>query len=222
MNCLEFRRAALADPRRLDAEAASHAEQCAACREFHARGLESEARLAAALRVTVPDGLRARVLDRTASARRPRGWLALAASVLAAIAIAFFVASPADDPLALRGIDFVMYEEAQAIADAKPTDAQVLAVVARKMGVSLPEQLGDIHYVGTCPFAGTTAHHVLVKTPLGKVTLLLIPERPLATRAAAAAHGLEAAIVPVTAGSVAIIGGSGRSVTRVESLLKSS
>ena len=222
MNCLEFRRASLSDPRRLDAAATAHADQCPACRDFHARGLEAESRLAAALRVAVPEGLHARVLDRTAAARRPVRWLALAASLLVAIAIGFFAAAPGNDPVALAGIDFVMYEEAQAIADAKPTDVQVLAGVARQMGVSLSEQLGEIHYVGTCPFAGSTAHHVLVKTPLGKVTLLLVPDRPLASRAVAAAHGMQAAIVPVKAGSVAIIGGSGRSIVRTETLLKSS
>lgn len=221
MNCLEFRRTALADPRRLDAEAASHLEQCAVCREFHARGLESESRLAAALRVTVPDGLRARVLDRTAAARRPHGWLALAASVLAAIAIAFFVASPADDPLALQGIDFVVFEEAQSIADAKPTDPAVLARVAREMGVSLPEQLGEIHYVCVYPFVAGAAHHLLVKSPLGKVTLLLIPDRTAAARASGAAHGFEAAVLPARAGSIIIIGETGRSIARVETLLKS-
>jgi predicted anti-sigma-YlaC factor YlaD len=222
MNCLEFRRASLSDPRRLDAAAMEHAEQCPACRDFHARGLEAESRLAAVLRVKVPEGLHARVLDRTAAARRPMRWLALAASLLVAVAIAFFAAAPGNDPVALAGIDFVMYEEAQAIADAKPTDFRVLAKVAQAMGVSLSEQLGEIRYVGTCPFAGTTAHHVLVKTPLGKVTLLLVPDRPLGSRVVATAHGMQAAIVPVKAGSVAIIGGSGRSVVRTETLLKSS
>jgi hypothetical protein len=89
------------------------------------------------------------------------------------------------------------------------------------MGVSLPAQLGEVRYIGTCPFAGTTAHHVLVKSPFGKVTLLLIPERPLASRAVASARGLEAAVVPAVAGSVAIIAGSARGIARAETLLKS-
>lgn len=221
MNCLEFRSAALADPRRLDPDAARHVEGCAQCREFLARGLDAEAQLAKALRVPVPEGLHARLLQRK-PVRRPLQWLALAAGVLIVAALAFLAGTPRNDPLALAGIDFVMYEEAQAIADAKPTDPEVLAGVARAMGVSLHEQLGEIRYVGTCPFAGSIAHHVLVKSPLGKVTLLLIPQKPLSSRVAAAAHGLEAAIVPAPSGSVAIIGGSARSVVRAESLLKSS
>ena len=69
MNCLEFRRAALADPRRLGAEAAPHPGQCAACREFLARALEFEDNLAAALSIEPPADLPARLLRRTRPAR---------------------------------------------------------------------------------------------------------------------------------------------------------
>lgn len=220
MNCLEFRRTVLADPRRLEVEAASHAEHCPGCKEFLVQSLEAEGRLAGALRVAVPDGLHARLLDRTAAARRPR-WLALAASLAAAVALALVLAWPRNDAMALAGIDFVVFEEAQAVADAKPTDPAVLARVAREMGVLLPEQLGEINYVCVYPFAAGSAHHLLVKTPLGKVTLLLIPDRPLASRAAAVARGLEAEVVPVKAGSVVIISDSARSIQRTVTLLKS-
>lgn len=220
MNCLEFRRAALANPRRLAADAARHAELCAACKEFLVHSLEFEARLAAALRVPVPQDLGARLLERRAAARRPR-WLALAASLLAAVAIALALGWPRNDATAVAGIDFVVFEEAQSIADAKPTDMQVLAAVARKMGVALPDQLGEIHYVCVYPFAAGAAHHLLVKSPLGKVTVLLIPERTISRRAAGAAYGLEAAVLPAATGSIVIIGESARSIGRVETLLKS-
>lgn len=220
MNCLEFRRVVIADPRRLDAETATHVERCAACRDFLVRALAFEGTLAAALRVSLPEGLRERLLDRTARTRRPYGWLALAAGVLVAIAMAFALTWTRDDPLALAGIDFVVYEEAQAIADAKGTDIAVLERVAAGMGVSLSEQLGELRYMGTCPIAGATAHHVLVRTPLGKVTLLLIPERALGSRVVASAHGFEAAVVPARGGSFALIGDSSRSIRRAETLLK--
>jgi hypothetical protein len=220
MNCLEFRRAVLADPRRPAAEASSHAEQCPACKEFLVHALETEVQLAAALRVLVPRGLSARLLDRMAAARRPR-WLALAASLAAAVAITLGLVWPRSDAMALAGIDFVVFEEAQAIADAKPTDMKALTAVARKMGVALPEQLGKVYYVCVYPFVGGASHHLLVKTPLGKVTLLLIPERPLATPAAGTAYGLKAAVLPALTGSIVIIGESVRSIGRVETLLKS-
>lgn len=222
MNCLEFRRAAAIDPRRLDAVAAAHVLQCQACRESLAHVLKLERRLEGALRVPPPPGLRERILER--AVRRPRAarWYALAASIMVAVALAAGVAfAPGDDPLARAGIDFVVYEEAQSIADAKPADAGMLARVAREMGVALPEQLGEIRCVCFYLFAGGPAYHLLATTPLGKVTLLLIPGRPLAARAAASAHGLEATVMPVRGGAAVIIGDSSRSIARTATLLKS-
>lgn len=221
MNCLEFRGAILADPRRPGAEAAVHARECAACKNFLARTLDEEALLARALRVAAPEGLHARVRDRTAAARGRMRWLALAASVVVAVAIALTIGWTRNDELALAGIDFVVFEEAQSITDATPTDWSALVRVAREMGVSLPERLGEMHYVCVYPFAAGAAHHLLVKTPLGKLTLLLIPDRPLAARAAGATYGLNAVVLPAARGAVVIIGDSARSVRRAEMLLKS-
>lgn len=220
MNCLEFRRAILTDPGRLGTEAAEHAGECAGCKEFMARTLDEEALLARALRVAVPEGLHARILDRTATTRSRVRRLALAASVVFAVAIALAVGGTRNDELALAGIDFVVFEEAQSIADAEPTDWKALVRAANEMGVSLPEQLGEMHYVCVYPFSAGSAHHLLVKTPLGKVTLLLIPDRALAARAAGAAYGLSAAVLPAVKGSILIIGDSPRSVQRAEMLFK--
>jgi hypothetical protein len=221
MNCLEFRRDALADPRRLEAETAKHAEECVPCKEFLVRALEDEARLAQALRVRVPEGLRARLLERTAAARRSRGIYALAASLLVAVAIVLALGWPRNDPLALAGIDFVVFEEAQAILEAKPADPDQLRRVAAQLGIALPAQLGDLRYVGPCPFQGSTGQHAVVKTAFGKATLMLLPGRPIEARAVAAARGLQAVVVPAKDGSVAIISGSSQSLAHVEMLLKS-
>lgn len=220
MNCLEFRRAALFDPRRLDAEAARHAGQCPACSEFHARGLEFEERLEEALRVPVPAGLTKGFSGRSAMARRPMRWLALAASLVVAAGIGYLAGTLRPDPLARAGIDFVVFEEAQSIVDAKPTDWKLLVRAAAEMGVSLPGQLGDIRYVCVYPFVAGAAHHLLVKTPLGKVTVLLIPERPVASRAAETAYGLEAVVRPAGKGSVVIVGDTAQSVRRAETFLR--
>lgn len=222
MNCLEFHRAVTPNPRQLSVEAARHIERCSACSIFYALELQHEARLEEALRVRVPGALEARILARAALARRPARWLALAASLVLAAGIGFLIGVPRPDPLAMAGIDFVVHEEAQSIIDAKPTDLQLLARVAREMGVSLPDQLGRISYICIYPIAGEGAHHLLVSTPLGKLTLLLFPGRTLASRTAAAAHGLKAAVVPTAKGAVAIIGSSPHSVSRAETLLKPS
>lgn len=218
MDCLEFRRAALADPRRLPATAAAHTQGCPACRVYLERSLEDEARLVDALRVAVPQGFEERLLARFARPRLIRH-IAIAAGILIVAGIAVFLAAPRPDPVALAGIDFVVFEEAQSIVEAKPMEMAVAAAAARKMGLSLSARLGEIRYICLYPFAGGAAHHLVVKTPLGKVTLLLIPGRERASRAAASARGLEAAVLPAAVGTVAIIADSPQSVRRTESLL---
>lgn len=219
MDCLEFRRAALADPQQLPAAAASHAQHCPACRAFLEQSRESEAHIADALRVAVPRRLEERLLA-SLGLRRTKRFLALAAGVLIVAAAGVLVAVLRPDPVARAGIDFVVFEEAQSIVEAKPADFGVAAAAARKMGLSLSTQLGDIRYVCFYPFAGGAAHHLLVKTPLGKVTLLLIPSGQRESRASVSARGLEAVVLPAAAGSVAIIADSSRSIQRAEVLLK--
>lgn len=221
MDCLEFRRIVLAEPRRPGAEATAHAATCAACQEFLRRALALEGKVEAALNIDPPAALSDRLLANVRRGTGRRRWLALAASLLVAAALGFLLVAPRSDPLALAAIDFVVFDEAHAVAVASPQDMRVLAGVSRAMRVSLPEQLGKIHYVCVYPFAGGGAHHLLVQTPLGKVTLLLMPDRSLNARAVASARGLSAAIVPAVAGSIAIIGESSRSIGRVETLLRS-
>ena len=221
MNCLDLRRAALIDPRRLDAEALEHAKACRACGVFLAEALTLEERLDDALQVPVPHGLQERVMRHVADAPRFSRRYALAAGIALALGAGTALLWRRNDPLALAGIDFVVFEEAQAILDAKQADPADLQRAAVEVGIKLPGQLGELRYIGTCPFGGATAHHVVLKTAYGKATLLLLPGRTLASRAFAVAHGLEAVVAPAAGGSVAIIADSSRSLARIEEVLSS-
>ncbi len=74
MNCLEFRRLVLVDPRSIGEEARAHASECVACRETLGKQREADDQLFAALQVPVPDGLADRIL--VARGHRParRRW----------------------------------------------------------------------------------------------------------------------------------------------------
>jgi len=221
MNCLELRRAAMLAPRRLDTEALGHAERCPACGAFLGEALELEAQIENALDIPVPHGLQERMVRNALDAPRVSRRQALAAGLALAATGVGVLLWPRDDALALAGIDFVVFEEAQAILDAKYADPAQLERAATQTGIALPGQLGELRYVGTCPFAGITAHHVVLKTAFGKATLLLLPGHPLGTRLIASARGLHAAIAPASGGSVAIIADSSRGIARIESILKS-
>lgn len=208
MNCLEFRREVLVDPRRLSDEAQAHAAQCTTCSPFRDETLRIDGEIHAVLSVALPEGFAQRIVrNATAgSVDSRRRFMALAASLVLATAVGtgvFVVES--DDPLARAGIDFVVDGEVNAILTSKPSDPSALQKVARALNVEIPQQIGEVRYIGTCPFQGTIAHHVVIMTPQGKATLLLLPEKPLGGRARASARGLRAVVVPAGAGSMAII-----------------
>lgn len=107
MNCLEFRRAALADPRSLDGKAGQHVLECAACREFHLDGLRLEARLRRALRIAIPEAAQERAVRIAGAPQRRLRWAALAAILVFGLAAALLWGGPRNDPLALASIDFI-------------------------------------------------------------------------------------------------------------------
>jgi predicted anti-sigma-YlaC factor YlaD len=218
MSCLDVRRALLADPGRIAANESAHLLTCEACRRYAAEAAARERLIDHALHVPLPPGFERRLLE--VRRRRPIGRLrGTIAAVLAALVIAAIAAIAQDDPLALAGIDFVVRDEAETILAATGGDARALWRVAAELGLALPVGLGEIRYVGTCPFAGSTAHHAVLRTPAGKVTLLLLPDRPLASRVTANDRGLAAAVRPAGRGSIAIVTDSARELARTESLL---
>jgi hypothetical protein len=222
MNCLEFRRELLANPGATGAEAQEHALGCAACADFRARTLALDAEIAELLDVPVPEGLEERVLEAHRTGRRDsrRRFLAMAASVagVTVVGSGVFVAMR-DDPAALAGIDFVIEEEANAILTAKAPQPQDLVRVSLALGLELPPQLGDIRYIGTCPFRGSIAHHLIVTTPQGKATLLLLPELPAQRRGTATSRGLRALVKPAGRGSATVVAESTQGLERIEGMV---
>lgn len=222
MNCLEFRREILVEPWRAGPEADGHAQSCAACAKFREMAADLEADIRGATAVVIPDGLVDRVLQRTT--RKGAAFTRHAFAIAAALMLTVGVGTAAlwltrDDPLARAGIDFVVDEEANAILTSKPSDPGSLAAALRAMNVHLPPQIGEIRYIGICPFQGTIAHHVVVITPQGKATLLLFPEKPVEGKGTASARGLRSMVAPAPTGSLAIITASESGLERIEQMV---
>jgi hypothetical protein len=207
MNCLHFRRVALAQPRQLDAAAREHAQACAACRATLERELRLDERMHAALNVPVPDGLADRVLMGQGLRRSagPARW-AIAATVLLAAALAWLV------PPELTGRGFAreaiahVAEEPQAFRIRHPAAGQELAAALASQGLRLAVEIGQVTYSTICPMAAGKARHVVVSTPQGPVTLLLVPaDGQRLRRSVVNEEGLVAVAMPAPRGSVAVV-----------------
>lgn len=203
MNCLDYRRRLLAGTGETEAMRL-HRMQCAGCAAEYQEHGEFDTALRAALEVPVPAGIAER-MARAQVARRRR-FLAAAASVALAAGAGGFYFLARQDPLALACIDFVMKEEAKSIMMGPMPRAAAASAVASTLPLERIERIGQVRHIGPCPFNGATAYHVVLMVPQGKVTLLVMPGKPMPGARHATKEGMHAEVRPMGAGSVGVIG----------------
>lgn len=221
MNCLDFRREALAQPLRLVDAAQRHADECPGCRAFLERQRSIDADLFDAMRVPAPDGLADRVLVAQGIRRRPRAWgWALAAGIVLAAGLVTFVAPElAGRALAGEAIAHVT-EEPQSFRVAQRHAPETLSTELAVQGVRLARAIGEVTYAQLCPMGDVKARHLVVSTAAGPVTLFLLPDDGTRrNRAIREANGLTAISLPAARGSLAIVAANRASALAVERLL---
>jgi hypothetical protein len=210
MNCLEFRRAALAAPRELPAEAREHAATCEACRAALSREIAFDDRLHEAMRTAVPEALADRVLVAQGLRRRAAWpWGLAATAVLAAV-----IGWAAPPMIAGRGLahEAIAHVEAEPqslrIRNAYPREQLVSLLAAQ--GLRLAGDVGEVTYLQHCPMGESVGEHLVLATPEGPVTLLLLPRDETRRRAAEVSdRGRAAMAAPAPRGSLAIVAASG-------------
>ncbi len=223
MNCLEFRREKLADPHRLSSEACAHAGGCPSCAAFAREADDTEQALDRALQTPVPDGLAERIIFQ---ARRPRpAWRAwaLAASLVVALAVGFFLGTsrqPANADLYARlAIEHVVMEPAS-LASVSAVDARAFHAAVQTFGGNVRELPGKIRYIRLCPVEDGYGWHVVFETPQGLATLILVPDKRLPRLETASAAGWNALARPVRGGYYAIITKSPDATSQFEKMLR--
>ena len=210
MNCLDFRRAAGIDPRQPGEEARLHAADCAECRAFLERQRDMDAALFDALRVPAPDGLADRILVAHGLRTPRRAWfVALAASVVFASALAILWPRAEDDPLGREAIAHVMGEP-QSFTTKGVFPANLLAGALASQGMRLAVAVGTVTYENLCPMAGGTARHLVVDSGGGSpVTVFLAAQAPRpAGRSVTRDHGMVAITLPAARGAITIVASS--------------
>ena len=269
MNCLEFRRLLLVQPRNITSEHRAHMERCSRCAEFAESVANDEDALEQALLVPVPDGLADRVLLRHSirspnrvanddealkqallvpvpegltdrvllrhSMRSPNRWstLALAASLIIATGVGFYfyeVPRPGYEIVsaqrsganqrAVAAISYVLDREPQLLTENRAGDPKVMHAALSKLGLSLPANIGGVRYLGKSVLSdGATGEHIVLQTPYGHVTLILMPEDFLASRLVVSDRNLQALAAPRRQGCYLLVADSAQTLKRVEAML---
>ncbi len=227
MNCLEFRRDKLADPRRLPPEALAHLDDCAACRGFAAEVDENEARLAAALDVPVPEGLAERIILRRktgtpifAKASPRLGMLAASVVLTFAFGILQWQDAGSQD-YARLAIEHVMHEP-ESFTSARSTDPELFRRVMHTFGGEMQASLGKVRYMKLCPVPEGTGWHIVFETEDGKLaTLILIPAKRMKTDSEQAqVGGWNAVARPGGQGFYAVIADSPDALAKADELVR--
>ncbi len=241
MNCFEFRRLIFAEPRRLQAEQKRHMEQCVTCAALAKEMDDFEAKIHEAATVPVPEALAERILLRHKTVRPTvrfgfsyGGW-ALAASLVAVIAVAFHFKEGTHDEQpqvvaaetlgsnhpAVAAINYVLDNEPKLLKENRTGDMAVLLSALDKMKVRLPTDGTTVRYLGKCPVPNGEGDHVVMQTPYGHVSLILVPDQLFASSVVVADRNMLALSAPTRSrhGSLILVVNSLKSLKHFESAL---
>lgn len=245
MNCFEFRRLTLADPRRRTEEQQEHMAHCASCAAL-AKEMESfETAIHQAAAVPVPEGLAERILLRQRMAARSgwrawlerpaaTGWWALAASLVIGISVgAYFFRDPGPQQQeqqifaaatlgerhpAVAAISYVLDNEPRLLAANASGDIEVMHRALARLGLKLPAGAG-VRYLGKCPVPNGEGEHLVLDTTYGRVTLILVPDQAIAPRVVVTYRSKAALAAPVRSGGIILVANSPETLAKVEKIL---
>jgi hypothetical protein len=210
-----------ADPSATSAELSEHLAGCPECAQFQREmvTLDNDIRraleqgplgTAAELTGAAPAQVATSVTPitdapKTRRSKRAKVWSgwALAASVAVASMLAVWLLRPSES-LAHDVVEHVEYESGSWTSHEQISPAAVKKALA-KAGAELDLSSDKIMYAHSCVFHGHVVPHLVVTTPSGPVTVMVLPEEHVKQRVAFHEDGMSGVITPAPHGSLAII-----------------
>jgi hypothetical protein len=207
MNHEQYRRAVLTSPLGSDPEFEAHRAGCEDCRSFTDGVLTFEHRLVRALKVSTP--ISAKILPfgarSTARPTKVARWLALAASV----AIVFVAGAGIWlTPRSSLAADVVahMAEEPDAWKSQTVLPVGELNPVLKHANISLDPKALSVSYANSCEFRGQVVPHLVVQSPRGPVTVMVLTHEAVSKARHFDEQGYRGTILPIPQhGSIAVL-----------------
>lgn len=208
MTCDEARLLIGADPGFSGTGLEEHLQACSACSQFRTemRSLDANIR---------------RALERppqVAPARRPaarwRQWALAASAVFATFAVvALWVLRPTDT-LARAVVAHVQHEPESWAATQNLSGASI-GEALHDSGVELNITSDQFTYAQSCWFRGHYVPHLVLQTPQGPVTVLILRHQQVSGRRTFREAGMSGVIVPAGSGSIAVLSKDGADLDAV-------
>ena len=205
ISCLEFRRQAGAEPAFGGPDFDAHRRDCAACARHQDELRAMDALIARALAVD-PARIRRPAAGAGGVPATRRRYLAIAASLVAGLSVGLvLLVSAPRASLAREVVDHIVHEPGT-MNLLVPVTAGTLAGVLDPEGTRLRPGIGDVTFAVRCVYEGHVVPHLVVRTPEGAVTVLLLRHREIDEPVQIAEQGLAGVVLPAPRGSIAIVG----------------
>lgn len=207
MNCLDFRRRVGAEPFASEEEIAAHRRDCPACQRHQDELQLMDDFIARALAVEPSRIGKAK----TAGWFRPpaparRRLFAIAASLVVGLSVGLvLLVSVPRTSVAREVMDHILHEPGST-ATTTPLAAGELAGVLDPDGTRLRPGIGDVTFAARCPFDGHVVPHLVVQTPEGPVTVLMLRHRTIGKPIRIDEQGYNGLVLPAPRGSIAVVG----------------
>ena len=217
MNHREARLLIGADPQTVPPELAEHLANCAECVQFQREMTALDTNIRRALELS-PLGAapapapvisiaeaRTNVSTQTPARKRRSAWSgwALAASVALVSILGVWVLRP-NDSLAHDVVRHVQFESDSWTSDEHVTPADVEDTLAQA-GVAIDTGSDKVMYAHSCPFRGHVVPHLVVSTPKGRVTVIVLRYETVTRRMNFHEDGMTGVIMPAPHGSMAVL-----------------
>jgi len=200
--CLEFRRRVGAEPFADDAEIEAHRRECAACARHQDELRAMDAVIRRALAVSLPS----RSDAAPARARTRTRFFAIAASLVAGVAAALIVLVAAPRAAIAREVVAHVQHEPGAMESGTPLPAGAIDEVLGPAGMRLGPDAGTVSFAARCVVDGRVVPHLVVRTPEGPVTVLVLSHRTVARPVRFDEQGYAGVVLPAPRGAIAVVG----------------
>ena len=218
MNCEQARELIGGEPQALSAELHAHLSGCPDCTKYREQTLTLESGIRRALELPLARFDRPGGREPSAAAPAPgsraarlppvtaplRGW-AIAASLVLGLLLAgaLWVTRP-QRTLAAEVVTHVEGEP-DSWSRSDPVSPAELEAVLHKTGVRMDPNIGKIVYASSCRFHGQWVPHMVVATPAGPVTVMILKQEHSNAMRPFKEDGFSGLLVPAGEGSVAIL-----------------
>lgn len=208
MNCSEVRFALAADPSNAEAGLATHLDSCPSCAAYAQDMLMLDGKLREALRVPAPEIALPGGPYRVKSP--PTRWpvarqLALAASVAGvALLVGMLWIGVPRQSLASAVVEHMAHEPAAWTQQGALPATSVAPILARS-GVALRDGMPVVSYASSCWFRGRYVPHLVISTPGGPVTIMVLPNEEVGEREVFDEGAYRGVIVPAARGAIAVL-----------------